>query len=292
MKTFLYTVMALLAFAANSVLCRLALSDEAIDAASFTSVRLVSGVLMLVVILFCAQSRQKLESNGNRLAQKGSWHASLYLFVYAAAFSLAYVSLETGVGALVLFGAVQVTMIIAGLLKGSRLLTTEWLGVVLAFLGFVYLVWPNLGTPSALGFFLMTLSGVAWALYTLAGTHSKQALVDTTFNFVRTLPLVIVLILVCLEGAQLTLYGVMLAMLSGAFASGLGYAVWYLALAGLTGVQAGVVQLLVPVIAAVGGLVFAGEEVSLRLMVSSVVILGGIALVIWGRHTLKRSAND
>lgn len=292
MKTFLYTVMALLAFAANSVLCRLALSDEAIDAASFTSVRLVSGILMLVVILFCAQSRQKLESNGNRLAQKGSWHASLYLFVYAAAFSFAYVSLETGVGALVLFGAVQVTMIIAGLLKGSRLLTTEWLGVVLAFLGFVYLVWPNLGTPSALGFFLMTLSGVAWALYTLAGTHSKQALVDTTFNFVRTLPLVIVLILVCLKDAQLTLYGVMLAMLSGAFASGLGYAVWYLALAGLTGVQAGVVQLLVPVIAAVGGLVFAGEEVSLRLMVSSVVILGGIALVIWGRHTLKRSAND
>ena len=202
------------------------------------------------------------------------------LFLYAGSFSFAYVSLATGTGALILFGAVQITMILSSVLRGNTLSKLEWLGVLVAFAGFVYLVMPGVGTPSLQGFILMTVSGVTWGFYTLAGKGSKNPLSDTAYNFFRTLPLVVVLIAVTFQYAALSTSGVILAVLSGGLASGAGYTIWYMALRGLSTTQAASVQLLVPVIAAIGGIVFANEALSLRVALSSLLILGGILAVV------------
>lgn len=277
MKIILCTILALFAFAGNSILCRLALGEDTIDAASFTTIRLLSGIIVLAIIL-------KMTNASRAITSKGSWKASFMLFLYAVTFSFAYISLDTGTGALILFGAVQITMILVGLLAGNKLHYFEWLGVIAAFSGFVYLVMPSLTTPSLIGFILMSVAGVAWGFYTLAGKGSESPLSDTAYNFLRTLPLVIILIVVTNQNASLSQRGILLAVLSGGIASGLGYTLWYIALGGLSSIQAAAVQLLVPVIAAIGGVLFTNEMLSLRLAMSSVMILGGITAVILGKH--------
>jgi drug/metabolite transporter (DMT)-like permease len=277
MHILLYTILALFALAGNSVLGRLALAENTIDAASFTAIRLLAGIVVLAIILKATQVKEAVTS-------KGSWKASFMLFLYAVTFSFAYISLETGIGALILFGAVQITMILTGLFLGNRLHKLEWLGVIVAFSGFVYLVLPSLGTPSLYGFVLMTIAGVAWGFYTLSGKGSQNPLNDTAYNFFRTLPFVVILIAITFQHADLSQKGIVLAILSGGVTSALGYTIWYTALKGLSTTQAAVVQLLVPVIAAIGGVIFAHEAFSLRLVVSSLTILGGILAVVLGRH--------
>lgn len=277
LKTIFFTSFALIAFAANSVLCRLALGEGTIDAASFTSIRLLSGAVVLLIIL-------KLTDKDNTTSSQGNWLSALMLFTYAIAFSYAYITLDTGTGALILFGSVQITMILLSMFSGNRLHISEWIGMLVAFTGFVYLVLPGVSTPSLTGFLLMTLAGIAWGIYTLRGRGSKNPLADTTQNFVRTLPLVIILALITLQQAQLSSTGIILAILSGAVASGIGYTIWYLALGGLSATQAAVVQLSVPVIAALGGVIFVSEIISLRLTISSTMILGGILIVVLGRY--------
>jgi len=283
LKIFTCTAFALFAFAGNSVLCRLALGGAAIDAASFTAIRLVSGIIVLAAIIMATR-------NSNEPASKGSWLASFMLFLYAVTFSFAYISLDTGTGALILFGSVQLTMIMASLISGNRLHYSEWIGILIAFSGFVYLVKPNLTTPSSTGFVLMTVAGIAWGFYSLMGRASRNPISDTTYNFLRTLPFVIILILLTLvfRDTHLSQKGILLAVLSGAVASGIGYTIWYIALGGLSVIQAAVVQLLVPIIAALGGVLFADEFISLRLMLSSIMVLGGILTVVIGRNYFAR----
>lgn len=278
-KTILFTGLALIAFAANSVLCRLALGGSAIDASTFTIVRLLSGVIVLTVIL----NISKINSNSSP-STKGSWPASIALFLYAFTFSFAYVTLETATGALILFGSVQITMILLTIFSGNRLHISEWVGMAIAFAGFVYLVLPGVTTPSVIGFFLMTVSGIAWGVYTLKGRGSKSPIMDTAYNFLRTLPFVIILAIITMKYAHYSAEGILLAVLSGSIASGIGYMIWYSALSGLSVTQAAVLQLLVPVIAAVGGVIFVSESISLRLTVSSAMILGGILMVVLGRY--------
>ncbi|MFK5947193.1 MAG: DMT family transporter [Methylococcales bacterium] len=278
LKTIVFTMSALVAFAANSILCRIALGTNLIDAASFTILRLLSGTMVLFLIIVI-RYRHKTE-----LTSKGSWAASLMLFIYASTFSFAYTVLDTGTGALILFAAVQITMILLSLISGNRLHIIEWTGVILAFSGFVYLVLPNITSPSASGFLLMTLSGVAWGLYTLKGRESKSPVTDTAYNFIKTVPLVVVLHLLTMHHATYSTLGILLAVLSGGIASGLGYTAWYIALAGLTATQAAVLQLLVPVIAALGGMTFLSEILTLRLSISALMIMGGILMVVLGRY--------
>jgi drug/metabolite transporter (DMT)-like permease len=282
LKTFVLTSFALIAFAANSVLCRLALGNQNIDAASFTVIRLISGAITLLLILKIRDGRARLKFTASRVA-------TLMLFLYAVTFSFAYITLNTATGALILFGAVQMTMIIVTLKSGYRLHVAEWLGVVSAFAGFVYLVLPNVNTPSMSGFILMTVAGIAWGIYTLRGRGSTYPLGDTAHNFARTIPLVAVLALIAIPYVDLSVKGVVLAFLSGAVASGIGYSIWYTALGGLSSIQAAVVQLLVPVIAAAGGVVFVGEAVSLRLVISAIMILGGILIVVVGKYYFARA---
>ena len=277
LKTATYTSLALVAFAGNSVLCRLALGENSIDAASFTTIRLLAGIITLMAIVMLRRGNREPGS-------KGSWSAAAMLFLYAITFSYAYISLDTATGALILFGSVQVTMILASLFTGTRLHLAEWAGVLMAFSGFVYLVKPGLSTPSAMGFLLMAIAGIAWGFYTLRGRGSGYPLIDTAYNFLRTAPLVLILLVFTFSGSELSMRGIVLAIVSGALASGLGYAAWYAALAGLSSTQAAVLQLLVPVIAAAGGVVFAGESITLHLLLSSLLVLGGILTVILGKY--------
>lgn len=286
--TSIWTLLALLAFAGNSILCRLALGEQAIDAAGFTSLRLLSGIITLLVIL--AVSRRHKTATGK---VRGSWSASLMLLLYAVTFSYAYLTLDTGTGALILFGAVQITMILISVIQGQRLHGSEWLGVLIAFSGFVWLVLPTLTTPSLSGFLLMSLSGIAWGIYTLKGRGSENPLEDTAFNFLRTLPAALILLALMFwqsdlfnpaTGSDISTAGILLALLSGSLASGIGYTLWYIALNGLSGTQAAVVQLSVPIIAAAGGVVFAGESIDIRLITSALLVLGGILLVILGKR--------
>ncbi len=276
-KTVIFTGLALIAFAANSVLCRLALGEEAIDASSFTVIRLLSGATVLLTII-------SINRNKTSLPTKGSWSASLMLFLYAITFSFAYITLDTGTGALILFGSVQITMILLSLISGTRLHITEWAGIAVAFTGFVYLILPGVTAPSTIGFLLMTIAGIAWGIYTLMGRGSKNPLMDTAYNFLRTIPLVIILVIVAIKTAHYSFEGILFAALSGGIASGIGYTIWYIALGGLSATQAAVVQLLVPVIAALGGVIFVSEIVTLRLIVSATMILGGILMVVLGRY--------
>lgn len=276
------TVLALVAFAGNSVLCRLALADSSIDAASFTTVRLVSGAIALLIIL-------GVTNRGTRPASYGSWMSAVMLFLYAACFSFAYISLDTGIGALILFGMVQATMIAGALMAGDRPTVAEWIGWLLAIGGFVYLVSPGLTAPSPGGSALMAIAGVAWGIYSLRGRNESFALAGTTYNFVRSVPLVLIVSAFSLQDLHLTTNGVVLAILSGTITSGVGYAVWYTALQSISSMQAAMVQLSVPVLAAAGGILLLSESISLRLFVSSLLILGGIFLAIFGKTKLRNA---
>jgi len=280
LKAVFYTILALIAFSANSIFCRMALGGQSIDAASFTIIRLLSGAITLGLILLLTH-----KVNSNR--SKGSWPAALMLFIYALSFSYAYISLDAGTGALILFGSVQLSMITISLLSGTRLHYTEWLGVALAFCGFIYLILPGVSTPSGTGFLLMTVSGVAWGGYTLMGKGSESPLSDTGYNFIRTLPLVAIMLIIGLSEIPYSSKGITLAILSGAFASGIGYSIWYLALPLLTSTQAAVVQLTVPLFATLGGVLFLNELINTRLFISTALILGGILLVVLGRRFLN-----
>ncbi len=285
LKIPLLTFVALLAFAGNSVLCRLALNDNVIDAASFTSIRLFSGILFLL-FLVAISTRKRID------VKTGSWLSAFWLFLYALTFSYAYITLDTGTGALILFGTVQVTMIVFGFLKGQKLLLVEWIGLSIAFLGLIILLLPGASAPSFTGFVLMVLSGIGWGFYTLAGKGSKTPLVDTANNFLRTLPFIIAFIALMIflapDNFQLSNQGILLAIISGAVTSGLGYAIWYTALSGLSGTQASIVQLAVPIIAAFGGVIFSKEVITQQLISSSVLVLGGVLIVIVGKKYLEK----
>lgn len=268
------------------MLCRLALGNATIDASSFTIVRLLFGAVTLLVLISLIQFKRR---HINRQSLMFSWARMLQaamLFIYAAAFSYAYIVLDTGVGALILFSTVQLSMITITIIKREHLGMLQWLGLLLAFTGFVYLMSDQYRlsdqTISVWGSLMMIMAGLAWAAYTLLGKGSKQPLLDTGFNFVLALPMCVLLVAIYyVIPANITAYGLLLAALSGSLTSGIGYAVWYYALDGLTAVQAGVVQLLVPVIAALGGVIWVGEAMSTTLLVSQAVILGGIALVMF-----------
>jgi drug/metabolite transporter (DMT)-like permease len=281
-KTLSLTVLALLAFAGNSVLCRLALNDDVIDAASFTSIRLFSGIIFLLfIVLIKTKKRINIKD--------GSWLSSFLLFLYAITFSYAYISLDTGTGALILFGSVQITMIVFSLIKGRRFLLVEWLGLFFAIVGLVLFLLPGASAPPFSGFALMAIAGLSWGFYTLVGKNSQKPLIDTTNNFLRTLPFIVLISLFSFDSIHLSNQGIMLAIVSGAITSGLGYAIWYSALAGLTVTQAAVVQLTVPIIAAFGGILFSHEIITARLITSSVLVLGGVLVVTMGKKYAKKT---
>jgi drug/metabolite transporter (DMT)-like permease len=277
LRTTVCTAFALMAFAANSVICRLALGDAAIDAASFSTIRLTSGALVLMLIVGMGAAR-----NGRK--SRGSWISAAMLFLYAVTFSFAYISLTAGSGALILFGSVQATMILAGLRQGERFGWMEWSGLVMALAGLVYLVLPGWEAPSLPGAALMATAGIAWGIYSLRGRGAADPIRVTADNFLRAVPMILLISLAAVPHLHLSLKGASLAVLSGAVTSGLGYVVWYAALRDLTATRAASVQLLVPVIAALGGVIFLSEQISLRLVVSSAMIIGGVGSILLLRH--------
>jgi drug/metabolite transporter (DMT)-like permease len=269
----------MIAFAGNSILCRLALKETAIDAGSFTSIRLVSGAAMLWLIV--------KTTRGQELG-KGSWPSALALCAYAVGFSYAYVSLPASTGALLLFGAVQATMIGRGLWVGERLRRLQLVGLVLALGGLVGLLLPGLTAPPLLGSILMLGAGIAWGVYSLRGQGKGDPIRVTGGNFLRAAPIALVLSLVTFRDVSMDATGLVYAIASGAVASALGYAIWYTALPALRAISAATVQLSVPIIAALGGIIFLQETITLRLVVASATILGGIALVIVEKQRLQR----
>ncbi|MCC6076979.1 DMT family transporter [Pseudomonas sp. GCM10022188] len=271
----LLTALAMLAFAANSILCRVALRDGHIDAASFTAIRLLGGALALWLIV-------RLQARAAR-PLAGNLPSALALFVYAAGFSWAYLQLSAATGALLLFGAVQASMILWGLWRGERLSLGQGCGLLLAFVGLGVLLLPGASAPGALPAGLMLLAGVAWGVYSLRGRGVGDATAHTAGNFIRSLPLVLLLGLGGLPWAHLDGAGVLYALLSGALASGVGYALWYAVLPALRATQAATVQLSVPLITALLAVLLLGEPFSARLLLASALLLGGVAWVLLGR---------
>jgi drug/metabolite transporter (DMT)-like permease len=273
-RLFLLTFAALACFAANSLLCRLALKRTTIDPLSFTSIRIVAGAIVLWLIL---------KWRGQATRNAGSWISAMALFGYASAFSLAYLSLAAGTGALLLFAAVQATMILGGFQQGERLRVRQGLGLVLAAAGLVLLLLPGLSAPSFGGSILMLGAGAAWGVYSLRGKTAGDPARATAGNFMRATPVALSFSIAGLHWLRLDWLGIEYAMISGAVTSGLGYVIWYAVLTELKATSAATVQLSVPVLAASGGILFLGESISLRFFLSSVAVLGGIALVIIGK---------
>jgi drug/metabolite transporter (DMT)-like permease len=267
----LLVLLAMMAFAANSLLCRLALKNTLIDAGTFSAIRLVSGALVLWLIVGY--------KHGVRWP-KGSWWSALALFAYAAGFSYAYVALPAATGALVLFSAVQLTMIGYGLYAGERFRAVQWLGFFMAFAGLVALLSPSLEAPPLRSSVLMVGAGMAWGVYSLRGKRLGPPTLATAGNFLRSVPFALVLVLMMREQIAFELGGVLLAVASGVVASGLGYAIWYAALPHIKASSAATVQLSVPVLATLGGVALLGEPITLRIVICSVAILSGIAIVI------------
>ena len=271
MRVFILTLLAMIAFAGNSLLCRLALKRTAIDAASFTFIRILSGAIALWLIVTIRKGTSQ---------KAGSWASALALFAYAAAFSFAYISLSAGTGALLLFGAVQATMILWGLRTGERMRTRQWLGLALAVGGLVALLFPGLSAPPIDGALVMICAGIAWGFYSLRGKGAGDPVTTTAGNFLRAVVFAAGLSMVLLPWVKLDLAGAGYAILSGAIASGVGYVIWYSVLPELKAASAATVQLSVPVLAAAGGILFLGESITLRFLFASIAVLGGIALVI------------
>ncbi len=272
------TATAMLAFAANSILCRLALGQGLIDAASFTAVRVISGAVVLSVILWFRQKPVQTAAN---------WRSVVALFAYMATFSFAYLTLAVGTGALMAFGAVQLTMFTVALRSGEQFSMLSWAGLALAFAGLVYLVSPGLTAPDPLGAALMVIAGIAWGFYSLMGRAAADPVEATAWNFIYSVPLVIVTSLFFIGDFQVSITGVTLAVASGAIASALGYVIWYTALRGLRATTAATVQLSAPVIAAFGGVILLSEHMTLRLVLASALTLGGVALVLGQRAASK-----
>jgi len=286
-RFFILTLLAMIAFASNSLLCRQALKQTGIDAANFTFIRIFSGAVALWLIMQMRNAsavaavypsrRSPAKADDRRI--HGSWPSALALFVYAAAFSFAYVDLSAGTGALLLFGAVQATMILWGLHKGEPLDAIQIVGLLVAVTGLVVLVFPGLSAPPLIGSILMLGAGVAWGIYSLRGKGEKNPASVTAGNFVRAIPFAAAVSITFVPWAHVDLSGVSYAIISGAITSGLGYVIWYSALPGLKAASATTVQLSVPVLAATGGILFLGEPLTLRYLLASAAILGGIALV-------------
>jgi drug/metabolite transporter (DMT)-like permease len=271
-RVVLLTLFAMLAFAGNSLLCRVALRDTAIDAASFTSIRLASGALVLAAIMLARRSRP---------TSAGSWTMAAMLFSYATFFSFAYRQLTAATGALLLFGAVQTSMLGYGLAKGERLRALQVGGLAVAIGGLVYMLLPGLAAPPLLSAAFMLAAGASWAVYSVLGRGVTDPVAATAGNFVRSVPFAAALSLATAAGAQIDPAGAAYAVVSGAITSGLGYVLWYAALPALKATSAATVQLSVPAIAALGGVVLLSESMSPRLLIASAAILGGIALTIW-----------
>ena len=310
MKATIYTTVALIAFAANSLFCRMALADDYIDAWSFTIVRLVSaaGCLGIIMMLHASHLQRQVRkmndtSNGTLLvlSDKGSWLSSFTLVIYALCFSIAYVELDTGTGALILFSAVQLTMIGWGIYKKEQLSVLQWAAFIVAVAGFIYLMLPSAAIPSPLAAILMTISGIAWGIYSIRGKTCASPLRATGFNFIRSLIAVPILLLVSLYYLDnmglatvnlngVTTKGILLAGASGAIASGIGYSIWYTAMPLLKNTQAAIVQLCVPILAAILGVVFLSEQLSLPFVVASTVILGAVLTFTLSKKTPKISS--
>jgi drug/metabolite transporter (DMT)-like permease len=284
MRVVLLTTLAMLAFAANSLLARLGLVDGDAEALGYTGIRLASGALVLALIVYFREHSRGTFRVG------GSWAGAGALFGYALAFSVAYLVLGAGTGALILFASVQFGMLGWAIFRGDRPTGLEWLGIATALVSLVYLLAPGLVAPDPIGAGLMILAGLCWAAYTLIGRGSASPLTDTAGNFIRCLPVAIALLLVGLMVQAPTWKGALLAVASGAVASGLGYAVWYAVLPSLTRTRAAFVQLTVPAIAAIGGVLFIAEPLTLRLVLSSCGILGGVALALYAAAHRKRLA--
>jgi drug/metabolite transporter (DMT)-like permease len=274
----LLTTAAMAAFAANSLLCRAALGDHRIDAASFTTIRIVSGALVLLAL-----------ARWGGGALRGTWGSAAALFGYALAFSLAYVRIPAAVGALLLFGAVQATMVSWALFSGERPRPLEWLGVAVALAGLVVLTRPGLKAPDPLGSALMIASGACWGAYSLRGRGAGDPLLANAVHFSRAVPMALAASLASLavSSPRVSASGALLAVTSGALTSGLGYAIWFAALCGLSATQAAVVQLTVPPLAALGAVVFLGERPSLRFAVAGLLVLGGVGLAIGSRRPTR-----
>ena len=276
MSPYLLTLFAMLAFAANTVLCRLALvsngGEASIDAASFTSIRLISGAIILILLL-SVQTRELKPKSINPIS-------TMMLFIYAICFSFSYIDISAGTGALILFGTVQLTMIIFGLIKGERPGYLALIGILLAFAGLIYLLLPGVSAPPLMNALLMMIAGLAWGIYSLRGKGVTNPLVATSWNFIGTLPLVLLTYLIFKADIHLTQKGIVFAILSGALASGVGYSIWYAALPYLSATRAATVQLTVPIISSIGGIIFLSEQLSLRLILASIAVLGGVYLTI------------
>jgi drug/metabolite transporter (DMT)-like permease len=270
----LLTALAMLAFAGNSLLCRVALRDTAIDAASFTAIRIVSGALMLAILL---------KARSARPMAGGSWLAGLMLFSYAAFFSFAYRELSAATGALLLFGAVQMTMMGFGLFSGERLGGIKLAGLALAIAGLVTLLLPGLAAPPLVGAAFMVAAGASWGIYSILGKRLGDPTAATGGNFMRAVPFAAALGLAAMNHSSVDLHGALYAVLSGAITSGLGYALWYAALPALTSTSAAIIQLSVPALAALGGTLLLSEPVTTRLLIASAAILGGIAITAAGK---------
>ena len=279
-----YTAFALIAFAANSVLCRLALGEDTIDAASFTTIRLASGALVLLLVNAAGKT--------GAVVDRGSWTSALMLFLYAIAFSFAYISLNTGTGALILFASVQATMMLFAIYKGERLGLVGSLGLFAALAGLTYLVFPGLTAPSPSGAALMAVAGISWGIYSLRGRGSASPVVVTKDNFLRSIPFVVLISLIFFQGLHITLKGTFFAALSGGLTSAIGYVIWYAALRDHSATSAALVQLLVPVLAAFGGVVLLSEALTVRLLLSSAMIIGGVALALTQRPNSTRIKSE
>ncbi len=270
LKIFGLTALAMLAFATNSVLARLALTDVAIGPWEFTAIRLISGALILALIVKPATA-----------LKSGNWASALSLFLYAACFSYAYLQLEAGTGALILFAAVQITMIGGGLIAGERLSLLQWAGTAMAIAGLVYLLAPSISAPPLIAATMMMIAGIGWGLYSLKGRGAGKPTAQTAGNFMRAGIICLMLslpIFLLLPEPTLTSKGVIWALTSGMLTSGLGYVIWYMALIGLTATRAGIAQLTVPVIAAIGGMVFIAEPLTWRFMILALIILAGVGI--------------
>lgn len=266
----------LVAFSANSILCRLALRDSQIDAATFTSIRILAGAIALFCIVVIPKHKTA-KSIG------GSWMLAMMLFGYAAAFSFAYIDVNASTGGLILFGTVQATMVLLGIMRGERPGLSESIGLAIALIGLVYLFFPRLESPSLMGGGLMTVAGVCWGFYSIFGKSQTEPEGATAGNFIRAVPFAIILFLVFISQSHATPNGVALAVVSGAITSGLGYILWYQALAWLTPTRSAVLQLLVPVLVALESAVFLGESLSWSLIWASCLILGGAMIAILGK---------
>jgi drug/metabolite transporter (DMT)-like permease len=298
-RIFILTLVAMIAFASNSLLCRAALKESGIDPATFTFLRIFSGALALWLVMSvrrmltvnrAATPLVDSFSNSPPVARPsslryGNWISTVALFAYAAGFSFAYASLSAGTGALLLFAAVQATMILWALHKDERLNTIQIVGFVIAVTGLVVLVFPGLSAPPLAGSILMLGAGVAWGVYSLRGKGERNPATVTTGNFIRAVPFAAALSVAFIPWTHVNLAGVTYAIISGSLTSGLGYVIWYSALPGLKAASAATVQLSVPVLAATGGILLLGEPITVRYMLASVAVLGGIALVVATPHS-------